>query len=158
MQTPNTQVSPDRLDPFCVENNLGSWASSLVISRGREYYRGGRVLSLDFDGDTRIQAQVAGGETEPYQVTIQFDPSGMPVAECTCPFDWEPLCKHAVAALLAWQQQETGSEPTLGPLSAPLAVPPDDPAAKENYLQDLAHAEDRSAFWFSLRIGSRAAV
>src|SRR5688500_4627637 len=103
----------DVLDPFCVENNLRSWASSVVIARGRDCYRRGCVLSLESGGGGRIEAAVEGTLEVPYRVALQLSRREMPRVSCSCPFTFEPLCKHAVAVLIAWQQQETGSEPVL---------------------------------------------
>jgi len=41
--------------------------------------------------------------SELYEVEISWRDDGSPDVSCTCPYDWEPLCKHAVAALLHWQ-------------------------------------------------------
>ncbi len=119
------------MDPFCVEKNLRSWASSRIIARGRDYYRKGCILSLDSYSDDKILAQVEGSVPEPYRVEIQFDASGIPVSQCSCPFDWEPLCKHAVAVLIAWQQQETGSETILGSLDQEVVFSSADSGSKE---------------------------
>lgn len=108
-------------DPFCVEKNLSSWASGRIIFRGRDYYRKKRVLALESYDDGRIEARVEGTASAPYRVEIQFDRFGLPVSKCDCPFRIEPLCKHAVAALIAWQQEETGSEPDLGELPGDFA-------------------------------------
>ncbi len=131
------QTQKAGLDPFCVEKNLHSWASSRVIAKARDYYRKGNVISLESYEDNRIVAQVAGTTESPYRVEIRFDKWGMPVSKCTCPFDWEPLCKHAAAALLAWQREETGSEPA--PIPAGETRP--DPGSREKYLGELAEIE-----------------
>ncbi|MFA5140399.1 MAG: DEAD/DEAH box helicase [Elusimicrobiota bacterium] len=123
-------------DPFCVEKNLRSWASSRIIFRGRDYYRRKRVLELESFEGGRIAARVEGTACEPYRVEIQFDQSGIPTSRCTCPFKFEPLCKHAVAALIAWQQEETGSEPNLGEL--PGDFPGWDDEDPGRYLEELA--------------------
>lgn len=143
--TEESGKAPDEQEAFCVDRNLRSWASSRTLSRATEYYRQGRVLSLEsYDNESegkRIAAQVEGTLAAPYQVEIRFNPQGMPVSKCSCPFNWEPLCKHAAAVLLACQQEETGSEPVLadsgangdaGPMSAP---------AREKYLSELAAIE-----------------
>ncbi|MCG2726837.1 MAG: SNF2-related protein [Elusimicrobia bacterium] len=135
------------IDPFCVENNLRVWASSRIIARGRAYYRQGHVMSVESFNDNSIEARVEGTRQEPYRVEIKFDKWGMPVSKCDCPFDWEPLCKHAVAVLIAWQQQETGSEPVLSSISAEQASLPTDTAGRDKYLEELAaiEKEDRRA-------------
>src|SRR5581483_1270152 len=104
------------------------------------YYRKGSVLSLEYDGHSQIMASVVGTQDFPYQVDIHFDAGGLPISRCTCPFTFEPLCKHAVAVLIAWQQMETGSEPALGLLSgAPLAS--DTERQREAYLAERASLE-----------------
>jgi hypothetical protein len=109
--------------------------------RARDYYRKGNVVSLESYEDNRITAQVAGTTESPYRVEIRFDRWGMPVSKCTCPFDWEPLCKHAVAALIAWQQEETGSEPALGAPPAAGNKIRSKSDSREEYLIELAEVE-----------------
>ena len=56
-----------------------------------------------------MTAEVSGSEDEPYLVDIDFDEDGEVEAwNCDCPYDWGPVCKHTVAALLA--VRETGME------------------------------------------------
>ncbi|MBI5597919.1 MAG: hypothetical protein HY928_17685 [Elusimicrobia bacterium] len=126
-------------DPFYVERNLRAWASSRVISKGRDYYRQGRVSSLDSDEEGGIVAQVGGSTEQPYRVELRFARSGPPASRCSCPYNWEPLCKHAVAALIAWQQAETGSEPELGASSNVPA--PDEAEGRKDTLRELAAIE-----------------
>lgn len=146
----NTKLAPETAgtprqaiaaaDPLRIEKNLRSWASSRILSRGREYYRQGRVLTLDAQAEGVVCAAVEGTLEAPYQVDIRFDRFGLPMAKCSCPYKWEPLCKHAVAVLIAWQQEETGSEPRLGALpDAGEAC--EEPAARERHLQELAAIE-----------------
>jgi hypothetical protein len=147
-ETPKVaQESEQTIDSFCVEKNLRSWASSRIIARGRDYYRRRCVLSLESDDEGHISASVEGTLESPYQVEIYFDPCRFPVSKCTCPFTFEPLCKHAVAVLIAWQQQETGSEPTLGSLPTEEEVLREDPKRREEHMNDLKRIEleDRRA-------------
>ncbi|MDD5656487.1 MAG: SNF2-related protein, partial [Elusimicrobia bacterium] len=137
----NISAPESKLDPFCVENNLRSWASSRIIARGIDYCRKGRVLSLELLDGNRVRAEVEGSIAEPYRVEIRFDANGLPAAKCSCPFDWEPLCKHAVAALIAWQQEETGSEPRISPQSESTGPLTADAPDQEKYIQDLARLE-----------------
>ncbi|MBI4063435.1 MAG: DEAD/DEAH box helicase family protein [Elusimicrobia bacterium] len=135
------EADQKRKDPFCVDKNLKSWASPRVVARGAAYYRQGHVQSLESLND-RIEAQVEGTQTEPYKIEIAFDEGGRPKSQCSCPFNWEPLCKHAVAVLLAWQQEETGSEPILGPLpSSDGKTFVDDLEDRNRYLEELAQVE-----------------
>ena len=110
-------------DPFYVERNIGSWASSRVVARGRDYYRQGRVSSLDLDENGDLVARVSGSTDQIYRIEMRLAHSEPPSSRCTGPYNWEPLCKHAVAALLAWQQSETGAEPRLGAVSIVMRPP-----------------------------------
>ncbi len=133
------------INPFNVEKNLSSWASSRIISRGRDYYRKGNVLQLDSSSEAFIQSKVRGSDTEPYEVQIQFDSCGMPISRCTCPFNWEPLCKHAVSTLIAWMQEETESEPFIGKeTSGTNLIPLENPHEKEKYISELEELEIKS--------------
>lgn len=77
----------------------------VVLSRGQDYYRRGYVESIDY-GEGHVTAEVSGSEDEPYLVDIAFDEDGEVEAwECDCPYDWGPVCKHTVAALLALQAE-----------------------------------------------------
>lgn len=77
----------------------------VILSRGQDYYRRGYVESIDYD-EGHVTAEVSGSEDEPYLVDIDFDEDGEVEAwECDCPYDWGPVCKHTVAALLALQAE-----------------------------------------------------
>ena len=77
----------------------------VILSRGQDYYRQGYVESIDYDNGL-VTAEVSGSEVEPYLVEINFDEYGEVEAwECDCPYDWGPVCKHVVAALLAVQAE-----------------------------------------------------
>ena len=75
-------------------------SSVRIVERGRRYAEGGRVSALQVR-EGRLEALVAGSAEEPYLVQIGWDGEELDV-RCSCPFDWEPVCKHAVAALFAW--------------------------------------------------------
>jgi uncharacterized Zn finger protein len=72
--------------------------------RGQEYYRRGAVASLILRGQ-ELRAEVAGSQFAPYGVRVDFDDAGIIDATCSCPYDWGGLCKHIVAALLAYSHE-----------------------------------------------------
>src|SRR3954452_7452032 len=81
-----------------------------TLARGREDFHDGRVVELDVnEGNPRIallHGRVAGslGRTYATTVTVSEDPSGLWVeARCTCPM--VRMCKHAVALLLAAEEE-----------------------------------------------------
>jgi len=90
-----------------------SLASERIVRRGLAYAHAGRVLDLA-QANGRIEARVQGTRSEPYLVTLEHDGEEF-LASCTCPFDWEPFCKHALA-VLAVRYNLDGHEP---PDSAP---------------------------------------
>jgi len=90
-------------DPFLFDaERLLALASEPVVRRGIAYFKDNRVLELGWDGK-RLWAQVEGSLPErPYLVDVALDEDREPLVCCSCPFDLEPACKHAVAALLAY--------------------------------------------------------
>ncbi len=87
-----------------MRGKLPELVTEAVYARGIEYYRQGRInkyqLTLIHENYYRIDAAVAG--TENYEVTIQIgliDDELDIDSHCECPYDWEELCKHAVAVI-----------------------------------------------------------
>lgn len=105
-----------------------------ILARGLAYYHSGNVERLDRDGG-HVTAEVSGSDAEPYLVEIDFDENGgVENWECDCPYDWGPVCKHTVAALLALQ-----AEP---PAEAP-KKPPKDTAKRMDAIQRLVERADK---------------
>ncbi len=68
---------------------------------GRETALLGRVQSLRLGADGRhLEARVRDAGPAPYRVEVEVV-QGLLASRCTCPFDWGPVCKHAVAAIEA---------------------------------------------------------
>lgn len=88
-------VPPFRLDL----EDLRVLASEAIVRRGIAYFREDRVTGLGWDSD-HLWAFVEGSSSVPYRVEVSRDEEGAIWTECTCPFDWEPVCKHAVAVLV----------------------------------------------------------
>jgi superfamily II DNA or RNA helicase len=87
-------ADPPTLDPL----DIDSLASPRIVRRGRGYARKGHVLEWRV-AERRLMAKVQGVQQEPYLVSIDWDGEEL-LPECTCPFEDEPFCKHAVAALV----------------------------------------------------------
>lgn len=84
-----------------IESILNS-APDKIYERGLDYYRSGKVLSVEKDSCSNISAEVEGSEDEPYNVFVEYDENGgIKYFDCDCPYDYSPLCKHIVAVLLA---------------------------------------------------------
>jgi len=101
-----SQPNPLKLDL----DGLLALASERIVRRGIDYFEEHRVTDLRFD-QRSIQAVVAGSDPRlPYTVDIGLDEDDEILVDCTCPFDWEPACKHAVAALLAYGARQPVDE------------------------------------------------
>ena len=95
----NTIVS----DPLLVDLDvLRTLTSDAVIRRGVSYFREDRVTDLGWDAQG-LWAGVEGSQSYQVDVRVDGEPGAAELSfECTCPFEWEPVCKHAVAAMLAY--------------------------------------------------------
>jgi uncharacterized Zn finger protein len=90
--------------PELSEALIQRYSSPESFRRGQEYYRQGAVASLILRGQ-ELRAEVAGSQFAPYGVRVVFDESGIIDATCSCPYEWGGLCKHIVAALLAYSHE-----------------------------------------------------
>ncbi|MBU6121635.1 SWIM zinc finger family protein [Hymenobacter siberiensis] len=77
--------------------SLRQLANATSYTRGQSYYNNGSVTKLRREGDT-FHAVVQGSRS--YRVTLRLAPAG-PECTCTCPYDWDGICKHSVALGLA---------------------------------------------------------
>jgi superfamily II DNA or RNA helicase len=113
MPSPNTDARlPEggSTDPFLLDGDrLRELASIPIVRRGIAYFKEGRVSDLGWS-EHRIWALVDGTRPGGYQVEITLDEDGELGVECDCPFDWEPVCKHAVATLQAYGARQPVSE------------------------------------------------
>ncbi len=97
-------------DPFLLDaDDLQALASPPIVSRGMAYLKENHVTELTWDRE-RIWAAVEGSRPGGYQVEIGLDEDGELWVDCDCPFDWEPVCKHGVAALLGYAARQPVSE------------------------------------------------
>jgi hypothetical protein len=96
-----------RVDPLLLDaDGLSSLASEPVVRRGFAYFREERVMHLGFERGQRLWATVEGSGPTAYQLEIDVDEDGELGVRCDCPYDWEPACKHAVAALVAYASRQ----------------------------------------------------
>ncbi|MEO8216644.1 MAG: DEAD/DEAH box helicase, partial [Acidobacteriota bacterium] len=81
-----------------INKALERFVDSGVRQRGTEYFRAGRVLSCEVNGEV-VYCSVRGSTV--YEVELTFEDSELGVA-CSCPYFWEneTPCKHIWAALL----------------------------------------------------------
>jgi superfamily II DNA or RNA helicase len=127
---------------FIDDFDVRDWVSSKVYNRGVEYFRNERVVSFEVDDEDNIHAEVEGSDL--YDVDVSWERDGEPVVRCTCPYDWEPLCKHAVAAILFWQQG--GASEIRADRSGCIEEPPPVPTHfdRDAHIKDIAEVEKRT--------------
>lgn len=74
-----------------------------IRKRGFDYYRDGAITEVTREGDA-ISAVATGSSF--YDVSFAVKGRKVSSPDCTCPYDWGPVCKHAVA--LAYHLQQEG--------------------------------------------------
>ena len=119
---------------------LRQLANATSYSRGQSYYNGGSVTKLRRESDT-FHAMVRGSRD--YRTTLRLAVDG-PEFTCTCPYDWDGICKHEVAlglAVLAGYQLTD---------LVPAALPVRPTAAKPDPI-----ATDVTAAWASRKKGDK---
>jgi len=80
--------TPEEIRSLCTEQSF---------ERGRNYWRQGRIQTLEVDGE-EIRATVRGS----HEYDISIDVADETVhTHCSCPYDYAGDCKHIVAVLLA---------------------------------------------------------
>ena len=125
-----------RLTPDAVR----CWVDDYVIfKRGLRYQEKGAVRDMRWTSNGLV-ARVSG--TRSYTTEVPFDRDGLAWPECSCPFDWGPICKHAVAVAL-----EAAERVAAGALIPGAGGPSDlDPPSVlsgglQRWLQQLEHDE-----------------
>lgn len=83
-------------------DDLDEILDPLVLLRGQDFYHDGRVIALEQAGERAWTAEVE--RTERYNVQVEWDSEGKFFCECTCPYDWGPVCKHVIAVLFYFTQ------------------------------------------------------
>jgi len=79
--------------------NFESYINSKILSRGKNYFKSGYVVSLEYDGIEWI-AEVDGSEE--YTVSVSISDNGDIISShCDCPYDLGEYCKHEVAVFFA---------------------------------------------------------
>lgn len=100
---------PGRLQATMVKVLAAELSDAGRLSRGKRYWADDAVIDIVI-GHGAVTAEVQGGRSTPYVVTIEADGgAGVPArrelwVQCTCPDDdgsGRTACKHAVATLFA---------------------------------------------------------
>ncbi len=92
--------------PEITENIIRELATISSYLRGIEYFENGEVDRVWIENG-KYNAYVQGAEL--YKVTISGK-KGNIQATCSCPYDWEGICKHAVAVMLTVLNEKKAEE------------------------------------------------
>lgn len=109
--TGGTGGTGERVDRLLFDAaGLSDLASEAIVRRGISYFQEDRVTELGWKGE-HLWASVMGSQAgEPYEVDLRVDADGELEVQCSCAFELEPACKHAVAALLAYAARQQAPE------------------------------------------------
>ncbi len=87
--------------PKLTEAQVKSLATTQSFARGKCYFQDAAIDNAIRQGK-ELRAECQGSDYEPYEVTITLNKNGVAATACTCPYDYEGVCKHIVALLLTW--------------------------------------------------------
>ncbi len=107
--------------------------------RGEEYTDVGAVRNLVIEYDT-YRAHVHG--THRYTVRV-WDDEGEVEASCTCPYDWDGICKHMVAVMLTILDCDEHDEPIRNAIS-PASLEPENATPIEDLLPTFSDEQLRA--------------
>lgn len=80
--------------------------SQQIVKRGREIFHSGAVTHCSYEVYQDMGGGFVSGSTK-YTVAVNniFDEEYEIETYCDCPYDWDDVCKHQVAVLLALQEK-----------------------------------------------------
>jgi SNF2 family DNA or RNA helicase len=89
-----------KIDKYLREN-----CDNGVLKRGQVLFDNSAVLELEYDAEIDEGAAAVKG-SKIYHVSIHFllDRTSEMESYCSCPYDWDNICKHQVAALYAFEE------------------------------------------------------
>lgn len=82
-------------------NEFEHQINEIILQRGFDYFKEGRVTNMDELGNGDYEITVEGSET--YTVRLSIEDDAVTEFRCDCPYDG-PVCKHVVAALFYLQR------------------------------------------------------
>jgi uncharacterized Zn finger protein len=94
----------DKKLPRLTEAMVRSLANEKSFARGKDYYRDGAVSETTRRG-MELRGECAGSEYKPYEISVTVTARGIKDASCTCPYEYDGICKHTVALLLTYVHQ-----------------------------------------------------
>jgi len=85
-------------------NEFEQFIDEKILKRGLSYFKGGAITDFSEISNGEYEAIVSGME----EYTVQLEISNNTITEhnCDCPYDMGPVCKHVVAVVFHFQQDE----------------------------------------------------
>jgi len=94
-------------------NKLAEQVDDTILKRGKAYFEEGAVTNIDEYESNKWYAVVVGSES--YEVEIHQVKNKINYYDCSCPYEYGPVCKHVVATIYAIK--ESKSQPAAAPKS-----------------------------------------
>jgi len=86
-------------------NKLTEQVDDTILKRGKAYFDEGAVTNIEEYESNKWYAVVAGSES--YEVEIHQIKNKINYYDCSCPYDYGPVCKHVVAAIYAIKKSKS---------------------------------------------------
>ncbi len=83
------------------EATIAALTTKKVFARGEALLEEDVLFDATQENDV-LRASCQGSDLEPYVMRVRLSAGGVEETVCSCPYEYEGLCKHRVALLLAW--------------------------------------------------------
>jgi hypothetical protein len=140
---------------------LQALAPATVFGRGKDYFRSKSVGRITREGD-KFTAKVHGSYS--YKVQLTLRPGGARL-KCNCPYDFEGICKHAVALGLAVLEKfgprlvaSGAAAPAFSPAALEAALRSAPPEVQLAFLADALRRDKALAQQFLAHVGPALAA
>ncbi len=90
-------------------DNFEQEIDETVLKRGLSYFKNNKVTDFFEKTPGEFEAIVEGDES--YNLTFKIENRVLVENSCSCPYNFGPICKHAVAALFFYLQDELSIQP-----------------------------------------------
>ena len=88
-----------KVKPLITFKQIREAATEKSFQRGEDYQSQGAIQNATRQ-DFRLWADCLGSEL--YETSVTLNKDGIQSSSCTCPYDWDGLCKYQVALLLTY--------------------------------------------------------
>jgi uncharacterized Zn finger protein len=134
---------------YLTEDDIQLISSEKSFARGIDLYLSS-AISDTYRKENTIYGKCEGSEKNTYDLEVNFDGIEMD-AFCTCPYDWGGLCKHLVAFLLTFVNEE---ELFMKPVDIPTLLEPLDRENLIILISKLVREKPDLQYWIQKYIKS----